>query len=625
MKLRAFFLLALSALLLAACSFASDVTPPPNYVPPTPLPTLGPLYPAQPMDIANGEKIYAAKCAACHGKTGLGDGEQGKQLPVKVAAIGLPAVAQKAKPADWYMQVTRGNIEKFMPPFASLNDQERWDVVGYALTLHTANAQLEQGKKLFDENCADCGEAFSNLEVMSGLSELDLMAMIQTGNGAMPAIAPNLSDEEAAAFAAYLRSQTFAAPLADAPATQVPAAESTPEANAAPVAESTPVEGGAPQALESTATAAPVEGVGNVFGQVDNQTGAALPADATVILHGFEHGGDPNAAPQEVVNLTAPLNADGTYQFENVDIPASRVFVAEVSANGLSYQSDFAFVAAGAAELEMPAVILYASTDDFSVLKMPAAQMFFDYPADGSGVQMFVVYSLVNDSGKMVSVKMSADQKEIPFLATAQGAQQLGFEAAQDSASFIGTGDGFAMPPSATPYSLISFSQFPAGKKIQVSQPFKFAVDKVTLFLPEGVTAKGAGLSDDGVKDMQGTKLHLYSASVAKDSTLEFTLSGNPKAAASNSDLAQNQNLLIGVGAFGAVLIAIGAWLYLRDRRQAPNEDGDEEDEDDEDEEGAEEVLDAILALDDLHRAGKLSDEAYQQRRAELKSKLKHD
>jgi hypothetical protein len=35
-----------------------------------------------------------------------------------------------------------------------------------------------------------------------------------------------------------------------------------------------------------------------------------------------------------------------------------------------------------------------------------------------------------------------------------------------------------------------------------------------------------------------------------------------------------------------------------------------------------EEVLDAILALDDLHRAGKLSDAAYQERRAELKALL---
>ncbi len=45
MKLRIPFLLTVT-LLLAACNFtlAEDVTPPPNYVPPTPGPTLGPLF-----------------------------------------------------------------------------------------------------------------------------------------------------------------------------------------------------------------------------------------------------------------------------------------------------------------------------------------------------------------------------------------------------------------------------------------------------------------------------------------------------------------------------------------------------------------------------------------------------
>ena len=39
--------------------------------------------------------------------------------------------------------------------------------------------------------------------------------------------------------------------------------------------------------------------------------------------------------------------------------------------------------------------------------------------------------------------------------------------------------------------------------------------------------------------------------------------------------------------------------------------------------ESSEDVIDAIIALDDLHRAKKISDEAYQKRRAELKDILK--
>ena len=149
------------ALLLSACNMtlAEDITPPPGYVHPTPVPTLV-LYPSQKPSVANGERIYAEKCAACHGDTGLGDGEQGIQLGVTVRAFGLAEVARPASPAQYYTAVTRGNIERFMPPFASLNDQERWDVTAYALSLHTTPEQIEHGKKLFEENCADCPASY---------------------------------------------------------------------------------------------------------------------------------------------------------------------------------------------------------------------------------------------------------------------------------------------------------------------------------------------------------------------------------------------------------------------------------------------------------------------------------
>jgi mono/diheme cytochrome c family protein len=68
MKLRILAII-FTAFFLSACTFslAEDVTPPPNYVPPTPMPTLGPLFPAEAPSIENGKAIYAEKCAACHG------------------------------------------------------------------------------------------------------------------------------------------------------------------------------------------------------------------------------------------------------------------------------------------------------------------------------------------------------------------------------------------------------------------------------------------------------------------------------------------------------------------------------------------------------------------------------
>jgi len=53
----------------------------------------------------------------------------------------------------------------------------------------------------------------------------------------------------------------------------------------------------------------------------------------------------------------------------------------------------------------------------------------------------------------------------------------------------------------------------------------------------------------------------------------------------------------------------------LRDKNKIATEEDDD----------SESVLDAIIALDDLHKDGKISDEAYQKRRNELKSKLQRD
>ena len=71
------------------------------------------------------------------------------------------------------------------------------------------------------------------------------------------------------------------------------------------------------------------------------------------------------------------------------------------------------------------------------------------------------------------------------------------------------------------------------------------------------------------------------------------------------------------------LLILAGVWLFIRDRKRKDVEEVDEEEEEVGEFEDPESLMDAIIALDDLHRAGKLSDEAYQQRRNELKEALK--
>ena len=174
----------------------------------------------------NGALLFTQNCAACHGDTGLGNGPQSQQLPVTVPALGLADTARSDLLAQWFTTVSQGNLERFMPPFiGDLSDQDRWDVVAYALTLHTKPDQIAQGKALFDANCSDCADKFTDQKMMAVLSEDDIIRIIKNGQGDIPAFGKSLSDAQALDVAMYIRTLTFAStPLT---ATVTPATVST--------------------------------------------------------------------------------------------------------------------------------------------------------------------------------------------------------------------------------------------------------------------------------------------------------------------------------------------------------------------------------------------------------------
>jgi mono/diheme cytochrome c family protein len=619
MKLRYAIIFAIIALVLSACTLAADITPPPGYVAPTPMPTLGPLFPSQAPEVQNGAAIYAEKCAACHGDTGLGDGAQGKQLPVTVTAFGLPDIAKDASPAGWFTIVTQGNLDRFMPPFASLDDQQRWDVVSYALTLHTNVAQVEEGKALFESNCADCAGKFKDQKRMAGLPESGIINIIRNGEGDIPAFGKDFSDEQATAVAIYIRTLTFAPPPPTP--TVVPVTETPVAAEAGtPSAVQTPLDGTAQAQVTLGATV--TEGAGIVRGTVDNKTGKALPADVTVTLHAFEHGSDPTAGPQEVATFKGTLNTDGSFKFENVEMPTSRIFLADVEYQGVQYQSDFVQAEAETSELTLPPVTIYEVSTDLSLLKFKQIHLYSDFANEGFA-QILEVYTFTNTSNKAVNIP--TDGQSIPFIALPKGATEVGYQIGQDSAPFMGSTDGVAILPNENIYSVVAFFNLPYDKKaLEINQKFVLDTPSVLLLIPEGLKVDGDRLISGGIQKIQSGSFQTFTASDLKaGDALTFTVSGEP-VIPTTSELAapanKNQTLLIGIGSFGLALIVAGIWLYLRDRNRF------DEDEDEQDEFASpEDVMDAILALDDLHRAGKIPDEAYQSRRAELKNILKNE
>jgi hypothetical protein len=230
------------------------------------------------------------------------------------------------------------------------------------------------------------------------------------------------------------------------------------------------------------------------------------------------------------------------------------------------------------------------------------------------------VYTFSNASEKAILVQSTTDVP-VPLIKMPADAQNIGYDLSQDSAPLVAAEGGFAIPPNETPYGVVASYTLTYNKKAQIVQPFAVPASSVLVLVSEGVKAKSDQLTKGKIQNFQGANYQEYlGAALKSGDTLTINLSGTPKTAGTTDN--SQQNLLIGVGALGLVLILAGVWMYLRDRNRPADELDEDEEEDEFDSE--EEILDAILALDDLHRAGKIPDEAYQQRRAEMKARLKN-
>lgn len=83
--------------------------------------------------LAAGQKIYAKRCVACHGKTGNGDGPDAADLGIHPAKLSAPAI-QEATDGALYWKITVG--KKPMPNYGTrLSPTDRWNVINYLRSL----------------------------------------------------------------------------------------------------------------------------------------------------------------------------------------------------------------------------------------------------------------------------------------------------------------------------------------------------------------------------------------------------------------------------------------------------------------------------------------------------------
>ncbi len=222
-------------LVLAACS--GNPNPLPTGA--TPIPTLIPAtlpprdfaaeteakpapvevsFPAAPPSAANGQALYEANCAECHGLDGKG-------LVPNARDFSDVAYRRGETPLNFYLNITEGHsgagTGDDMPAFGDvLTSDQRWDVVYYAWRFAAPDESLIAGQALYAENCVEChgvngrsrilGAAdFSDQRFMSDHPASQLYVSITQGRGNMPAWQARLSQDERWAVIDYLRTFTY--------------------------------------------------------------------------------------------------------------------------------------------------------------------------------------------------------------------------------------------------------------------------------------------------------------------------------------------------------------------------------------------------------------------------------
>jgi len=92
--------------------------------------------PAREPSLAGGARIYAARCAMCHGTAGRGDGPAGAGLHPPPADLTFLTGVAPVVPLDYYRRLTYGVPGTAMAAFGPLlSREERWDAVAYVLSL----------------------------------------------------------------------------------------------------------------------------------------------------------------------------------------------------------------------------------------------------------------------------------------------------------------------------------------------------------------------------------------------------------------------------------------------------------------------------------------------------------
>lgn len=367
----------------------------------------------------------------------------------------------------------------------------------------------------------------------------------------------------------------------------------------------------------SSPTALPTAEPGTVAVWVIDQTsGDLLGQELEITLEGYDEF---DLAYQDAL----PVPDSGQVVFGDVPISDGRVFFASLPYGGAVYRSEIVQADQSTESFNLT-IPIYETTTDRTGLVIDRLHVLVDFSQPGLAqiAEIFILSNLGSETivaaapgEPSVEFPLPADALAIDFEDGAVGQRYLLTE--------TGFGDTVSIPPGPGVYQVLVYYSLPYERdRVDFAQVLAYPLSAGVIMLPAGQgSITGGDLADLGLQSLPNEQVQLYSSDpLASGETLSFRITGAPSAGATGLDVQSNlsQAVVYGAGALGLVLLASGAWLYLRNKRRtpqprpAPRKTARKE-----------EILDSIIALEDLYQEGAISRSSYQKKLAELKGQLK--
>lgn len=552
-------------------------------------------------DLINGARIFAERCASCHGLDGAGQGELVRSGEVPAMPSFLDdAHVRTQTPHAYYEIITNGNLEKLMPPWRdALTDAERWDLAYYAYLLRYDPPTLARGQAVFLQECAGChgedgrGEGsemvsegrlagdLTALAEMSRFSDENFYYSLLEGVGEyMPAFADVLNEDELHAVMGYARTfvlrRTEAAPL--------------------------------PASTEEAAA-----GLISVRGRITNGTrGAALPEGLRVILR----FGNLEAGLQTLETTSA---ADGTFTFADVPLRSDFEYISATYYNERPFLSAIVNGAALPAASEF-AITLYELTEDPFSVRISAMDLIiesFTVPEVGTGLLLRQRVTYTNDSDRAYSTNQPAGGGRFatllfqlpPGSVILNNPQDARYILAQQNYAIIDTAP---VLPGENTLEAVYFLPYVDGAVIDQALTNAFNGPLTLYIIPPQLRPAGAAFELRGSNLVDGEMARVFYAdfNLNAGDSLVFDLEGSLSTLVPAASADEPPAALVAV-ALAALLFlgSVAAAVYLMRRPPSP-------------EQQIAVLVRQIAALDALHERGQINHDVYQRQRAELRARL---